>query len=47
MDHNNTLILDADDTDIPLINNELVQDALLLMGECIMLPCIPKLRILH
>ena len=32
MDHNNTLILDADDTDITFINNELVRDALLLMG---------------
>ena len=32
MDRNNTLILDADDTDIAHINNELVRDALLLMG---------------
>ena len=35
MEHNSTLTgtgLDADDTDITLINNELVRDALLLMG---------------
>jgi hypothetical protein len=32
MDHNNTLILDADDTDTTFINNEVVCDALLLMG---------------
>ena len=35
MDHKNTLTgrgLDGDDTDITLINNELVRDALLLMG---------------
>jgi hypothetical protein len=33
MDHNNTTrILDADDTDVTLINNELVRDTLLLMG---------------
>ena len=31
MDRNNTLI-DADDTDIAYINNEMVRDALLLMG---------------
>ena len=32
MDRNNTLILDADETDIAHINNELVRDTLLLMG---------------
>ena len=32
MDHNSTLVLDADDADITLINNELVRDAMLLMG---------------
>ncbi len=32
MDLNNTLIVDADDPDIAYINNEMVRDALLLMG---------------